>query len=120
MEEMTIDAQRVEFDKPTISLADYEGRDALVTMTDRTPAGDIIYGARGVEFNEPLPLQGGENYMFNNPGEVWAMDAGGASTVLNRGDDAIVSAYENGNHIGGFPLQWLPAAHMRFASEQHD
>ena len=114
MEEMTIDAQRVEFDKPTISLADYEGRDALVTMTDRTPAGDIIYGARGVEFNEPLPLQGGENYMFNNPGEVWAMDAGGASTVLNRGDDMIVLPMRMATTSVDFPTM-APAAHMRFA-----
>ena len=114
MEDMTIDAQRVQFDKPAISLADYEGKKALVTMTDRTPAGDVIYGARGVEFNEPLPLQGGEDYMFNYPGEVWSMDTGGASTVLNRGGDMIVLPMRMATTSVDFPTM-APAAHMRFS-----
>ena len=114
MEEMTIDAERVQFEKPAISLADYEGKNALVTMTDRTPAGDVIYGARGVEFNEPLPLQGGQNYMFNNPGEVWAMDTGGASTVLNRGGDMIVLPMNMATTSVDFPTM-APAAHMRYS-----
>ena len=114
MEEMTIDAERVQFEKPAISLADYEGKNALVTMTDRTPAGDVIYGARGVEFNEPLPLQGGQNYMFNNPGEVWALDTGGASTVLNRGGDMIVLPMNMATTSVDFPTM-APAAHMRYS-----
>jgi hypothetical protein len=89
MEEMTIDAERVQFEKPAISLADYEGKNALVTMTDRTPAGDVIYGARGVEFN-------------------------GASTVLNRGDDMIVLPMRMATTSVDFPTM-APAAHMRFA-----
>lgn len=57
---------------PRASLADFEGRPFLTSMADRTAAGGQLMGIDDVLFNRPVDLKGGQDYMFNNPGQVWA------------------------------------------------
>lgn len=57
---------------PAVSLADFEGMPFITSMADRTAAGGKLVGIDNVKFNRPVELMGGQDYMFNNPGQVWA------------------------------------------------
>ena len=57
---------------PTVSLADFEGRPFITSMSDRTAAGGDLLGVNDVMFKRPVHLYGGQDYMFNNPNQVWA------------------------------------------------
>ena len=57
---------------PAVSLADFEGRPFITSMADRTAAGGKLVGIDDVKFNRPVELMGGQDFMFNNPGQVWA------------------------------------------------
>jgi hypothetical protein len=57
---------------PTVSLADYEGRPFITSMSDRTASGGNLVKINDVTLNRPVGLLGGQGYMFENPGQVWA------------------------------------------------
>jgi hypothetical protein len=57
---------------PTISLADLEGKPFITSMSDRTAAGGQLTGINNISLNTPIDYLGGQDYMFNNPGKVWA------------------------------------------------
>jgi hypothetical protein len=57
---------------PKVSLADFEGRPFITSMSDRTAAGGDLLGVNDVMFKRPIHLHGGQDYMFNNPSQVWA------------------------------------------------
>jgi hypothetical protein len=59
---------------PTVKLSDFEGRDFITSMSDRTDAGGRIVDINGVPLERPVNQWGGQDYMFNNPGKVWASD----------------------------------------------
>jgi len=73
--------------RPEVSIFDYEGKPFRITMADRTKAGSRITGAEGVNYDLPVELQGGQDFMFSNPagreGQVWAQDRGATSAFLN-------------------------------------
>jgi hypothetical protein len=56
---------------PTVSLADFEGKPFITSMSDRTAAGRRILGINDVTLNRPIDAFGGQDYMFNNP-DVWS------------------------------------------------
>jgi hypothetical protein len=92
-------------DAPVVSIADFEGRPFISTMSDRTQAGGILTGIGGTELNTPIPLQGGQGFMFENPGMVWASAPG----VVNKMGRA---ALEMKKEYGQDPifLPWRMAA----------
>ena len=57
-----------------VSLADYEGRPFIISMADRSAAGDRITGIGNTDLNLPVDLQGGQDFMFSptTGGLVWA------------------------------------------------
>jgi hypothetical protein len=57
---------------PTVSLAQFEGRPFITSMSDRTAAGGNLVQINDVVLNRPVGLLGGQDYMLNNPGQVWA------------------------------------------------
>jgi hypothetical protein len=57
---------------PTVSLTEFEGRPFVTSMSDRTAAGGNLVQINDVALNRPVGLLGGQDYMFNNPGQVWA------------------------------------------------
>ena len=69
---------------PIVSLADFEGRPFITSMSDRTAAGGRLVGIDDVNFNRPVELMGGQDYMFNNPGQVWASAQGPVKQLLKQ------------------------------------
>lgn len=57
---------------PKVSIVDYEGRPFVTSMSDRTAAGGNLIKINDVLLNRPVGLLGGQDYMFRNPGQVWA------------------------------------------------
>ena len=69
---------------PAVSLADFEGRPFITSMADRTAAGGKLIGINNVNFNRPVELMGGQDYMFNNPGQVWASAQGPVKQLMQQ------------------------------------
>jgi hypothetical protein len=76
---------------PTLKLSDLEGRDFITTYSDRTDAGGVIQSINGVELASEQPLLGGQDYMFLNPGKVWASAETPSNAILKAagGDDVM-------------------------------
>ena len=64
-----------------ISLADYEGYPFITSMSDRTNVGKL-QSINDVPLN--VDLQGGQDYMFNNPGQVWASGNDPVSSIMKH------------------------------------
>jgi hypothetical protein len=58
--------------KPPIRLSDLEGEDFVTSMSDRTRAGGMIMGVNDVPLYRAVDLRGGQDFMFENPNQVWA------------------------------------------------
>jgi hypothetical protein len=85
---------------PKVSLADFEGRPFITSMSDRTSAQGLLTGVKGKEFDQPVRLLGGQGHMFLNPGQVWA-------SGKNPVNDIIRQAAELKEKTGFDPL-YLP------------
>lgn len=75
-------------DRPTrkaapISIFDLEGKPFITSMSDMSAAGDDIIGVNDVPLKDPVRRMGGQDYMFDNPGSVWASDLGPAGRHLD-------------------------------------
>jgi hypothetical protein len=66
---------------PVESIYDLEGRGLLTTMSDLSAAGDDVLAVNNVRLQRPFSRQGGQGFMFENPGEVWAADKINANTI---------------------------------------
>ena len=66
---------------PTESIYDLEGRGLLTTMSDLSAAGDDVLAVNDVRLRRPFSRQGGQGFMFENPGEVWAADKANAKAI---------------------------------------
>jgi hypothetical protein len=69
---------------PSVSLADFEGRPFITSMADRTAAGADLLGVNGVMYKRPVPLYGGQDYMFNNPNQVWASAQSAVTPIIQN------------------------------------
>lgn len=67
---------------PTISLANLAGMPFITSMADRTAAGGNLIGIDNVQFNRPVGLLGGQDFMFNNPGLVWSSGNAPANALM--------------------------------------
>lgn len=67
-------------DIPRVALSDLEGQRFVTSMSDRTAAGGLLESINGVNLNNLINLQGGQGFMFENPGMVWAS----APTPVNQ------------------------------------
>ena len=66
-----VDTTGVNKNIPTISLANYEGKPFITSMSDRTAAGGKLLGINDVMFNRPVDYFGGQDFMFQFP-YAWA------------------------------------------------
>lgn len=66
---------------PKVSLVDYEGYPFITSMSDRTNVGKL-QSVNDVPLN--VDLQGGQNYMFNNAGQVWASAKKPSQDIINN------------------------------------
>lgn len=80
---------------PTVSLIDYEGKPFITSMSDRTAAGGNLVGVEGIKFNRPIELRGGQDYMFNNPGQVWAAGDRPANALMKYANEVKNATGQN-------------------------
>jgi hypothetical protein len=66
-----------------IALSELEGEDFVTSMSDRTGSGALVLGAKGVPFNSAVNLPGGQGFMFENPGQVWASAQTPSQAILD-------------------------------------
>ena len=71
----------------TVSLDQFAGMPFITSMADRTAAGGKLMGIDNVQFNRPVDFLGGQDYMFNNPGKVWASAPGPVKQILNAAQE---------------------------------
>ena len=122
LDDLKVDAQRIQYEKPEIYLPDYYGKNALVTMVDRSPTNTQIFGVNGVEFKTPQQVGGGRDYMFddiNSPNSVFANEDGATTGMLNRkdelgDDDMLIIPMEMATTSVDFP-NFASGLHMRYA-----
>jgi hypothetical protein len=69
-----------EYNIPKVSLADYEGRPFITTMSDRTNVGSLL-DINGVPVG--TNMQGGQGFMFDNP-MVWASAQKPTSAIMKN------------------------------------
>lgn len=74
-------------DAPPIPLSDLEGRPFVTTMSDRTQAGGLLTGIDDVALDRPINLQGGQGFMFENPGMVWASAPGVVNQIMRAASE---------------------------------
>jgi hypothetical protein len=84
MQSMTRDVQLNPNAKnaPSISLTSLAGMPFITSMADRTAAGGSLLGIDNVQFNRPVGLLGGQDFMFNNPGLVWSSGNAPANALM--------------------------------------
>jgi len=87
LREMDIGVSGYTADPGTVSLADFEGRPFITSMSDRTAAGGLLTSINNKQLNSPVGLLGGQDYMFENPGQVWASGAGPAKKIHELAQD---------------------------------
>jgi len=73
------DAPNIEI--PKVSLVDYEGYPFITSMSDRTNVG-VLNKVNDVPVN--VNMQGGQGYMFNNAGQVWASAAAPVTKTVDN------------------------------------
>ena len=66
---------------PPVSIYDLEGKQFVTSMADRSDTAKKITGIGDVQYDIPVDLSGGQGYMFNNPGELWAAAKGPAGHI---------------------------------------
>jgi len=69
-----------------IALSSLEGRPIITSMADRTQAGGLLTGINDVVFESPINLQGGQGFMFENPGMVWASAQNPVNQIMAAAD----------------------------------
>lgn len=80
---------------PTVSLADFEGRPFITSMSDRTAAGGNLVGINDVKFNRPVEMLGGQDFMFNNPGLVWSSGNAPSKALMKYADEVKSATGQN-------------------------
>ncbi len=70
-----------------LSIADFEGRPFISSMSDRTRADGTLTAINGQYLDTPVELLGGQDYMFRNPGQVWASGAGPVNQIHGLAQD---------------------------------
>ena len=106
-------------DAPVLSLADLEGRPFVTSMSDRTQAGGLLTKIGDTELDRPVNLQGGQGFMFENPGMVWASAQGPVNQIVNAaraaGEDPLFLPFRMAPSGGDFATM-TGEAMLSFAS----
>jgi len=93
-------------DAPRIALSDLEGRPFVTTMSDRTQAGGLLTDINDVALDRPINLQGGQGFMFENPGMTWASAPGVVTQIMKEakktGEDPLYMPFRMAPTGGDF------------------
>lgn len=69
---------------PTVPLTQFEGYPFITSMSDRTAAGGLLTSINDVNLKRPVELPGGQDFMFANPGMVWASAKSPVRQIMNN------------------------------------
>lgn len=94
-------------DIPKIYLPDYEGYGMVTSMSDRTAGGSRLLGVNDVKFNKPVELTGGQEYMYNNPGQAWASGKNPVNQIMR---EAVAMKKATGKDPLYMPWRMAPTA----------
>jgi hypothetical protein len=89
-----------------VSITEFEGRPFIISQSDRTAAGGVLKGINDVTLNQPVVLRGGQDFMFENPGMVWAS---GKSPVSRLQTMAAIAKKETGQDPLYLPYRMTPS-----------
>jgi hypothetical protein len=84
---------------PEVSITEFEGRPFITSMSDRTAAGGLLRGINDVELARPVNLQGGQDFMFENPGMVWASGTAPTKKIMKLAKEARIMTGEDPLYI---------------------
>jgi hypothetical protein len=85
LSKLTTDVTERVTNVPQVSLADFAGRPFITSMADRTGVG-MLNKINDVQLNRPVNMQGGQPFMFDNPGQVWASAPGPSKQILQEAE----------------------------------
>ena len=76
----------------------------IPAVGDRSAANRILTGVGGTEFDTPVHLQGGKDYMRENPEGIWASGEGVVSKINNIARPAQEAGRDA--YLGYMPMGW--------------
>ena len=85
LQRLTTDVTERVTNVPQVSLTNFVGRPFITSMADRTGVG-MLNKINDVQLNRPVNMQGGQPFMFENPGMVWASAAGPSKQILQEAE----------------------------------
>jgi hypothetical protein len=85
LSKLTTDVTERVTNVPQVSLANFAGRPFITSMADRTGVG-MLNKINDVQLNRPVNMQGGQPFMFDNPGQVWASAPGPSKQILQEAE----------------------------------
>jgi len=97
--------KRGNIDAPVVNLAQFEGYPFITSMSDRTAAGGLLTSINDVLLKRPVNMQGGIDYMFENPGQVWASAKNAVSPIMQN---ASILAEATGRNPIYIPWRMAP------------
>ena len=71
-----------------VSLVDYEGYPFITSMSDRTAAGERLLRINDVDLATPVNQRGGQDFMRENPGLVWASGKNPSNQIVKMAKQA--------------------------------
>lgn len=83
MQNLNLGVVRTNLDAPTVKLSQFEGVPVITSMSDRTAAGGFLESINDVNLNLPVRYRGGQDFMMENPGQVWASAKAPSNQILN-------------------------------------
>ena len=98
--------QRSNLDAPVLNLTEFEGYPFITSMSDRTAAGGLLTSINDVMLKRPVNLQGGGDFMFENPGLVWASAKQAVSPIMKN---AAILAEATGRNPIYIPWRMAPS-----------
>jgi hypothetical protein len=107
VQNLTIETTVPQAEIPEISIYDLEGQPFITSMSDLSAAGDEILSVNDVTLPAPVARLGGQDFMFNNEGSVWAADKSNAAKHMGL---AARLRDETGRNPVYFPWAMGPGA----------
>ena len=83
MQNLNLGVVQTNLDAPTVKLSQFEGMPVITSMSDRTAGGGFLQSINDVDLNTPVRLRGGQDFMFENPGHVWASAQAPSNQIVN-------------------------------------
>lgn len=82
MKKLVVDVNEKPSNIPVQSIADFEGRPFVMSMSDRSDSFGDLVKVNNVDLLRPVEYHGGQKHMFENPW-LWSSNPGAVTPILN-------------------------------------